>query len=218
MDHMGVIGKVWPLAADAHGVWLLSDDAWRTDRIGAACGVHDEVEAVLWRHGIEPPLTRCRGLDCDRDGGMLFGFGDDPYCAACGQIPPPVPTGGFLSLLHSTSWNQDGPHLILTYVAVVNVPGEFVLSAWPGAKPVSPQLLPAVGDPAPHGAADPPEVRDADPLFHALRHLAFLREYDAGARKALVDPWPRHLAAHGEALAGMYGRDMRPVELTPEPC
>jgi hypothetical protein len=107
-------------------------------------------------------------------------------------------------LVHSTSWRTDGAHIVLTYVAVFETDG-LVLDRWPGALPVSADLLPAVGNPPPHGAAEVPVPRYVDVLHHALRHLAWLQRTDDSARAALTGHWENHLEQLRPALAGMYG-------------
>lgn len=107
-------------------------------------------------------------------------------------------------LLHSTSWRSDGPAVVLTYVAVFDCPA-LVRDIWPAALPVDPGLLPAVGNPPGHGAADAPVPRYVDVLHHALRHLRFLMDTDAGAAAVLTGHWARHLARLTPVLAGMYG-------------
>jgi hypothetical protein len=107
------------------------------------------------------------------------------------------------ALLHSTSWRVDGPHCVLTYMAVVDLP-DLVLDTWQTARPVSPGLLPALGNPPAHGPAEPPAPRHLDVLMHGLRHLRFLLDTDAVAREALGGEWPQHLTSFTPALAGMY--------------
>lgn len=115
-------------------------------------------------------------------------------------------------LLHSTSWRPDGPHVVLTYVAVLHPTG-LVRAEWPDAQPVSRDLLPAVGNPLPHGAAEVPVPRYVDVLFHGLRHIRFLVDTDSSAREALTGYWPQWLAELQPALAGMYDRDQAPVTM-----
>lgn len=107
------------------------------------------------------------------------------------------------ALLHSTSWRVDGPAVVLTYVAVAHTSG-LVKDAWPAARPVSTAVVDAVGTPGPGPTIEPPAPRYIDVLIHAIRHLRFLLDNDAGARAALTDPWPRHLAKWEPALAMMY--------------
>ncbi len=116
------------------------------------------------------------------------------------------------ALLHSTSWRIDGPHIVLTYMAVVAA-ADLVRADWPGAMPISDELLPTVGNPAPHGAAEVPAPRYVDVLMHGLRHLRFLLDTDAGAREVLTGRWTQHLAAMEPALAGMYLSQETPASL-----
>jgi hypothetical protein len=117
-----------------------------------------------------------------------------------------------VSLLHSTSWRPDGPHIVLTYVAVLHVDG-LVRAEWPDAQPVSKDLLPSVGNPLPHQAAEVPVPRYIDVLHHGLRHLAFLLQTDSSARDELTGYWRQWLAELQPALAGMYDRAQSPITL-----
>lgn len=110
---------------------------------------------------------------------------------------------GIPALIHSTSWRPDGPHIVLTYVAVVSCDG-LVRDDHPDAMPVSPELLPMVGNPLPHGATEVPLPRYVDVLHHALQHLAWLMDYNAEARDVLTGHWRQHLSVMSPALAGMY--------------
>lgn len=111
-----------------------------------------------------------------------------------------------VALLHSTSWRVDGPRLVLTYMAVIAVPG-LVRDAWPTALPISLDLANAVGKPLPYTPTEPPTPRYIDVLFHGLRHLRFLLDTDIGNSEALDDYWRRHLAKLNPALATMYNHD-----------
>lgn len=106
-------------------------------------------------------------------------------------------------LLHSTSWRPEGAAIVLTYAVVIPVT-DLVRGQWPEALPVSTDLLPAVGNPPAHGAADIPVPRHVDVLHHGLRHLTMLMQTDASARDVLTDHWATHLAQLEPALAGMY--------------
>ena len=76
---MNVQVEVWPVAADAAGLWLLSDGGpWLSAPIPQDSDPHFEVEHLLGNAAIANP-----------------------------------------PLLHSTSWRPDGPHVLLTYIAVV---------------------------------------------------------------------------------------------------
>ncbi|MGH3856889.1 MAG: hypothetical protein ACRDR6_26095 [Pseudonocardiaceae bacterium] len=106
-------------------------------------------------------------------------------------------------LLHSTSWRTDGPRIVLTYMAVLDCPS-LARDRWAAALPVSAELLPAVGNPPPHGAAEAPVPRYIDVLYHGLRHLRFLIDTDASARESLAGNWTAHLGRLSPVLAGMY--------------
>lgn len=113
---------------------------------------------------------------------------------------------------HSTSWRVDGPHIVLTYIAVVSV-DELVRDAWPSASPISARLADVVGPATSGPALSEPVPRHIDVLFHGIRHLRFLLDTDATAQRALIDPWPRHLARLQPALAGMYTEEEEPIVL-----
>ena len=106
-------------------------------------------------------------------------------------------------LLHSTSWRAEGPTVVLTYVAVFACEG-LVLDRWSQALPISTDLLPTVGKPYRHGAAEVPIPRYVDVLLHALRHCRLLRDTDAVAKEVLSGHWAAHLDALEPALSGMY--------------
>ncbi len=116
------------------------------------------------------------------------------------------------ALLHSTSWRPDGPAVVLTYMAVLDCP-ELALSQWPAALPVSPELLPSVGNPPAHGPAEVPVPRYIDVLFHGIRHLKLLADTDASARGVLTGNWARHLSQLEPALSGMYDASKRSVDV-----
>src|SRR4051794_7222248 len=59
------------------------------------------------------------------------------------------------NLLHSTSWRVDGPRVILTYIAVVEVSG-LVRDEWPEALPIDLDLAEAVGRPPTNAANEAP--------------------------------------------------------------
>ncbi len=90
---------------------------------------------------------------------------------------------------------------------------DLVRADWPHAMPVAADLLPEVGNPPPHGAAEVPVPRYVHVLYPGLRHLRLLRDTDKVAREALTGWWPQHLAALTPVLAGMYEGDTQPVEL-----
>jgi hypothetical protein len=162
-EDMKVRVEVWPLAADAAGLWLLSDDAWRSGNVPADDEPHSEISYLLGDHGVI----------------------DD--------------TG----LVHSTSWRVDGPAVILTYLAVVHTP-DLVLDAWPDARPVTDDLMKAVGKPPTHAPTEAPAPRYIDVLLHGLRHLRFLMDADATTASAFDANWRRHLEPLEPELARMY--------------
>ncbi len=116
-----------------------------------------------------------------------------------------------VSLLHSTSWRVDGPHVVLTYMAVIATPG-LVRETWPTALPISLDLADSVGKALPHQPTEPPTPRYVDVLLHGLRHLRFLLDTDPGNSAALNDSWRRHLAALSPALATMYHQERQPTD------
>jgi hypothetical protein len=108
-------------------------------------------------------------------------------------------------LYHSTSWRADGPHVILTYVAVFHSDLEFVRGRWADALPITPEMYEKVGRPPSHEPTDPPTPRYVDVLLHAIRHLRFLKDTDASARAAMTPAMQERLSAWEPALSGMYG-------------
>lgn len=105
---------------------------------------------------------------------------------------------------HSTSWRVDGPHVVLTYIAVVDVGDQPARVAWREAEPIGPMLAAHVGPAAAGPALEPPTPRHIDVVFHALRHLRWLLGDDAVAADSLTDHWVRHLRRFDPALAVMY--------------
>jgi hypothetical protein len=172
--------EVWPVAADTEAIWLAGRDAWRDGPLPAATTVHYEVQRLLFEHDIDP---------------------DD--LAVFIQLPEAAPQAG---VIHSTSWRDAGPAVVLTYMAVVRVEG-YVIGSWPDAAPVMTALTGAIGKPRPHRAAQAPEcIRPPDVLLHGLRHLKFqLGPWgDANIAAAMDRNWRRHLHALKPALATMY--------------
>ena len=177
---MTVTVEVWPLAADEAGIWLVSGgDAWRFGPVEAASDVHYEVEWLLFQHDINPENAK------------LF-------------IPMPSGTPA-VDVLHMTSGRPQGPTYVLTYMAVVDVPG-YVLETWPDAVPITAALQAEVGKAPPHGAAEVPVPRWVDVPLHGVRHLAFLAgpDGDAETAAALDANWRRHLAPLRPALFTMF--------------
>lgn len=108
-----------------------------------------------------------------------------------------------LRLIHSTSWRAEPGHVMLTYIAAIDVPA-LVRDDWTEAVPISPQLASSVGKPSPTSPTGEPIPRYIDVLLHGLRHLRFLTFTDSPARDALVGHWNRHLEEWAPALSGMY--------------
>jgi hypothetical protein len=175
--------EAWPVAADAEAIWLAGRDAWRDGPLRADTTVHYEVQRLLFEHDIDP---------------------DD--LAVFVQLPETTPQAG---VIHSTSWRDAGPAVVLTYMAVVRVKG-YVLETWPDAAPVTPALPAEIKKPPPHRAAGVPEVRVSDVLLHGLRHLKFQTGPwgDANIAAAMDRNWRRHLHALKPALATMYSEQL----------
>ncbi len=133
-----------------------------------------------------------------------IGQDSDPHF----EVESLLAAGGVLAptLVHSTSWRVDGSHIMLTYVAVVGVPEGGVIETWPQAQPFTADVLHVVGPTITHGAAEAPTPRYIDVLAHGVRHLVFLKLYDATAAEALPAEWTPHLARLTPALAGMYSQ------------
>lgn len=175
--------EVWPVAADSEAIWLAGRDAWRDGPLKADTTVHFAVQQTLYWHGIDP---------------------DDALFV---KVPEGTPQAG---VVHSTSWRDAGPAVVLTYMAVVRVEG-YVIGAWPDAAPVMTALSSAIGKPRPHRAAQAPEcIRPPDVLLHGLRHLKFqIGPWgDANIAPAMDRNWRRHLHALKPALATMYSEQL----------
>lgn len=170
--------EVWACAADRPAIWVAGRDAWRDGPVKADTTMHFTVQQMLFEHGIDP---------------------DDTLFVKLPEVIPPA------QVIHSTSWRDEGPMVMHTYMAVVRASG-FVLDMWPGAVPVTSALPAETGRPRPHRAAAPPEVRVSDVLLHGLRHLKFLISPwgDAEVAAALDRNWRRHLHGMKPALATMY--------------
>lgn len=110
-----------------------------------------------------------------------------------------------LVMVHSTSWRQEGPAVVHTYVAVVGCSGP-IRSHWPRSLPVGQKLAETVGRPDWHDPTAAPTPRLADVLYHGLRHLAFLLVTDASNAAALdaAGEWRTHLEGLRPTLAGLY--------------
>jgi hypothetical protein len=116
------------------------------------------------------------------------------------------------ALLHSTSWRVDRQSILLTYMAVIRVPG-LVVDSWPEARPVSLELAKHVGPTRPYRPTDPPEPRYIDVLLHGLRHLRFLLDTDVANAAALDEYWRLHLHGLSPALAAMYSHNEVPTQV-----
>lgn len=108
-----------------------------------------------------------------------------------------------LAMMHSTSWRVDGPHLIVTYMAVVTA-DDLARGIWPNARPITEALANAVGKPPAHTPTEAPAPRYIDVLVHGLRHLRFLMDTDSSNAAAMGEQMRRHLEPLRPALAGMY--------------
>lgn len=108
-----------------------------------------------------------------------------------------------VSLMHSTSWRIDGPHMIVTYMAAVQA-GDLVHGLWPDARPITAKLAKAVGKPPAHAPTEAPAPRYIDVLMHGLRHLRFLMDTDASSAEAMGPLLRQHLEPLEPALAGLY--------------
>lgn len=154
-------------------------------------------ESGVWLRGDDALYTDTVPQDHPVHFEVVTALADAGFTFVEGRLPQ-VP------LLHSTSWRDDGPRTILTYVAVADVRTRFVLDSWPQALPITDALLATVGAPPPHAADERPMPRNIDVLTHAVRHLAFLRLYDATSAAALPAAWEQHLAHLQPTLAGLY--------------
>jgi hypothetical protein len=108
-----------------------------------------------------------------------------------------------VTMMHSTSWRIDGPHLIVTYMAVVAA-DDLARGIWQGARPVTATLAAAVGKPPLHAPTEAPAPRYIDVLMHGLRHLRFLMNTDTANAEAMGPLMRQHLEPLQPALAGLY--------------
>lgn len=111
--------------------------------------------------------------------------------------------GVVLQVTHQTSSRQDKSGIVLTYVAIAEAP-EFVQDRWPGALPLTTELLGEVGKPFPHAPNGAPLPRRIDVLLHSVRHLRNLRDTDVPTSDALTQHWRRHLEPFEPALYCMF--------------
>ena len=108
-----------------------------------------------------------------------------------------------VALLHSTSWRVDGPHVVLTYMAIVRST-DLVRETWPSAMPINLDLAEAVGKPLGYEPSKPPTPRHIDVLMHGLRHLRFLMSTDSVNAAAMDEYTQQHLTKLDPAFATMY--------------
>jgi hypothetical protein len=181
-DYKRIWPRVWVLAADALGIYLVSghrgdDHEWvpgpwvARDAVRTGEMIHDVVREIL--QGRTDSHGR-PALDLHR-------------------------------VLHQTS-SHDGQWETVTYVAVLAA-SEFVRADWPTAKPVGEAIAEQLGRPATHGATESPlpNLRPWDVLVHVLRHLEFLRQTNATVAGQLVETgMARHLAGLSPVLASLY--------------
>jgi hypothetical protein len=116
-----------------------------------------------------------------------------------------------VALLHSTSWRVDGPHVVLTYIALVRST-DLVREAWPSAMPINLDLAEAVGKPLSYNPTEPPTPRHIDVLMHGLRHLRFLMSTDSANATAIDEHTKQYLAKLTPAFAAMYNDRQFPEE------
>lgn len=165
--------------------------------MGEPMTVHVEVWPVA---ADEPGIWLLSGTDAWRSGPVMAD--NEPHSEVEYVLSKHDITGD-ATLIHSTSWRVDGPHLILTYIVVLPI-DELAQDAWPLASPISLELINSTGKPFPYSPHMPPTPRYIDVLVHALRHLRFLLDTDTINTSVLNQYWQRHLSALKPALAAMY--------------
>ena len=89
-------------------------------------------------------------------------------------------------VIHSTSWRQDRENLLITYLAVVQNPGEIPEEFH--AVPVRQSGIVRGG-----AASPPPDIPTEAVINHAFQHLAWLYQTDASVREALMVSWKKEL-------------------------
>jgi len=106
-------------------------------------------------------------------------------------------SGADIVMIHSTSWRWEaGGRIVLTYLAWARegtLPAAAVVLPAPPTRPDTDPLHPR-----------PKEISRLDPLFHGLRHFAFLLRYDPDhkLREALGAPAASVIEAFDPAPAG----------------
>lgn len=176
---MGVRVEVWPVTADAVGLWLVSADGlpWWSDEILVTSEAHKEVEELLREHDEFRSAVLVHQTSCRTEGESFIAT----YVAVLGS--------------HGrVGWRTD--NLPRTYT--------FARDIWEHARPITQELNDLVGRPPYHGPLDAPAPRYVDVLRHAMKHLRYLLDNDAHVRAALDNDWKDHLATWRPALAGMY--------------
>jgi hypothetical protein len=108
-----------------------------------------------------------------------------------------------LLTIHSTSWRDDGPDMVVTYLAALRIQDN-VLDEWPDAMPVTTEVINVVGKPYVHASTEAPQPRQIDVLDHGLRHFAYLDQTNTTFSRDLTLPWHRHLSKLQPVLAQLY--------------
>jgi hypothetical protein len=144
---------------------------------------------------VQGPVTIEVFTVCRRgDGLMLTGpCGAEPWLIESGGGEHPLETAvriieGALPdslLVHSTSWRFERNAVILTFLAVIEEPGDIKLA------PVGRADLARNAE---HSA--PSGISYGQVLEHALRHLAWLASDDDVVKQALDDGWHQTLASY----------------------
>jgi hypothetical protein len=118
--------------------------------------------------------------------------------------------------MHSTSWRDELPRLIVTFAAWVRpAGGDLVRGTWRHAMPLTVAASEAVGPARPHPPAEPPVPTYFHVLMHALRHMKWLSDpaHDATSAAVLASDgrWARHLAPFTPELARMFTEPYEPA-------
>lgn len=95
---MPVRVELWPLAADGLGIWLLSDDAWRSGNVASDSEPHAEAGWLIDEHlaGAQPVLTHSTSWRVDGQAVILtyvaiFPFAGDFVCDTWPDAMPIAP-------------------------------------------------------------------------------------------------------------------------------
>jgi hypothetical protein len=102
-------------------------------------------------------------------------------------------------MVHSTSWRVEGQRIVLTFLVVIEPPGDLPLGY--REEPITRSEL-ARGRPL----GPPPEVHLSQVVEHGLRHLAWLATDDPAVREALPD-WRDALSEYEREPFRAFGRD-----------